>query len=57
MYDRAFIEQEYMLNYAMRAETFKRWKPYVPDPTEKAPEEPRRAGWWWRTPEQEAEYD
>ena len=56
MYDRAFIEQKYMLNYAMRAETFQRWKSYVPNPIENAPEEPRTAGWWRRTLEQEAEY-
>nr|CCI55287.1 PH01B001G05.10 [Phyllostachys edulis] len=57
MYDRAFIEQKYILNYAMRAETFKRCKPYVSNLTEKAPEEPKKAGWWWRTPKQEVEYD
>ena len=56
MYDRTFIEQKYMLNYTMRARTFKHWKPYVPDPIEKAPEEPMKAGWWWRTPEEEVEY-
>ena len=41
MYDRAFIQQKYMLNYSMRVETFVRWKPYVPDPVEEAPEEHR----------------
>ena len=41
----------------MRAEAFKRWKPYVPDSAENAPEEPRKAVWWWSTPEQEADYD
>lgn len=57
IFDRAFIQQKYMLNYAMRAETFQPWKSYVPDPIEKAPEKSRTTGWWWRTPEQEAEYD
>nr|ADB85409.1 hypothetical protein [Phyllostachys edulis] len=41
MYDRAFIQQKYMLNYSMRAENFVRWKPYVPDPVEEAPKEPK----------------
>ena len=41
MYDRAFIQQKYMLNYSVRAENFVRWKPYVPDPVEEAPKEPR----------------
>ena len=41
MYDRAFIQQKYMLNYSIRAATFVQWKPYVPDPVEEAPEEPR----------------
>ena len=40
MYDRAFIQQNYMLNYSVRAENFVRWKPYVPDPVEDAPKEP-----------------
>lgn len=40
MYDRAFIQQKYMLNYSVRAENFVRWKPYVPDPVEEAPKEP-----------------
>ena len=31
MYDRVFIQQKYILNYTMRAETFQRWKPYIPD--------------------------
>ena len=29
MYDRAFIQQKYMLNYSVRAENFSRWTPYV----------------------------
>lgn len=56
MYDRVFIKQKYMFNYTKRPKTFERWKPYVLDPIEKAPEEPRKAGWCW-TPEQETEYD
>lgn len=45
MYDRVLIQQKYMLNYAMWAETFKCWTPYVPklDPTEKALDEPKKA--------------
>ena len=49
IFGRAFIKQKYVLNFAMGAETFKCWKPYVPHPTEKTPDEPRRAGWWWRS--------
>lgn len=30
-----------MLNLSMWAKTFERWKPYVLDPAEEAPEEPR----------------
>ena len=40
MYDRAFIQQKYMLNYSVRAENFSRWKPYVPD--EEAPKDPSK---------------
>lgn len=43
MYDTTFIQQKYMLNYTMRAEAFKRWTPYVPDPTEKATDELKKA--------------
>ena len=40
MYDRAFIQQKYMLNYSVRAENFSRWKPYVPD--EEGPKDPSK---------------